>query len=131
MVEYDINLQAGGANTQVQYNNGGILAGDSNLTWDNTNKILTSKSLKTTNGAGAALTNVSVAFPAPFTYTNNSGYDEMVFIVGTATTLQVSINGTSLTSVPTYNYNCLLAPSDYITLSSYTTAAPLMYKKPL
>jgi hypothetical protein len=29
----------GGANTQIQFNNSGSFGGDSNLTWDNTNKI--------------------------------------------------------------------------------------------
>jgi hypothetical protein len=34
-------LQAGGSNTQVQFNNGGALDGDSDFTYDNVNNILT------------------------------------------------------------------------------------------
>ena len=38
---------AGGANTQIQFNNAGALAGDSALTWDSTNNILNHSGVET------------------------------------------------------------------------------------
>ena len=35
--------QIGGSTTQVQFNDGGVLAGDSSMVWDKTNKILTAQ----------------------------------------------------------------------------------------
>ena len=47
-------IDAGGSNTQLQYNNGGDLGGTAGLTWDNVNDALTLTALGT--GAATALT---------------------------------------------------------------------------
>lgn len=44
----------GGSNTQIQFNNAGSFAGDSGLTWDNTNKVVTI-SRSNSGGAGGRL----------------------------------------------------------------------------
>ena len=52
----------GGANTQVQFNNSGSLAGSANLTWDGT--TLNATRLASTNSSGDAGGNLTLAKPA-------------------------------------------------------------------
>jgi len=47
-VEVPGSASAGGADTELQFNNGGTLDGDANMTWDDTNKLFTVKG----NGTG-------------------------------------------------------------------------------
>lgn len=57
----------GGADTQVQYNDGGAFGGDASFTWDDTNKILSTPALKLTEVLGAEMI-VDGSFAAPTQY---------------------------------------------------------------
>ena len=63
----------GGANTQVQFNNSGAFGGSANLTWDNTNNILTLPKLVATNGGSAA----SLALELNYLGVTNAGITAM------------------------------------------------------
>lgn len=85
-----IGASAGGANTQVQYNNGGNLAGSANLTFNGT--TLTANTLNLTNALGAAHGGTGLT-----SFTTNSVF----YASGTTTVAQsanLTFDGTILTA---------------------------------
>jgi hypothetical protein len=67
----DITASAGGNNTEVQFNSSGILAGDSDFTWDGTNLVIDSEgAIRLGDAAGTEY----VGFQAPTTITASQDY---------------------------------------------------------
>jgi hypothetical protein len=71
-VKWDtISASAGGNNTEVQFNNGGLLAGDADFTWDGTNLVIDSEgAIRLGDAAGTEY----VGFQAPTTITASQDY---------------------------------------------------------
>ena len=100
---------AGGSNTQLQYNNGGDLGGTAGLTWDNTNDALTLATIA--NPAASALTVTggaltgTTSYPAlnvTQTWNNASGNFTGILenvtntaSVGTSKLMDIQVGGTS------------------------------------
>lgn len=53
-----------GSNTQIQYNNSGAFGASSNLTWDNTNKILSVNGIRIARGGQDLINNTVVGYNA-------------------------------------------------------------------
>ncbi len=67
----DITASAGGNNTEIQFNNGGLLAGDADFTWDGTNMLIDSEgAIRLGDAAGTEY----VGFQAPTTITASQDY---------------------------------------------------------
>ena len=71
-VKWDtISASAGGNNTEIQFNNGGLLAGDADFTWDGTNMLIDSEgAIRLGDAAGTEY----VGFQAPTTITASQDY---------------------------------------------------------
>ena len=71
-VKWDtISASAGGNNTEVQFNNSGLLAGDADFTWDGTNLVIDSEgAIRLGDAAGTEY----VGFQAPTTITASQDY---------------------------------------------------------
>ena len=66
-----ISASAGGNNTEVQFNNSGLLAGDADFTWDGTNLVIDSEgAIRLGDAAGTEY----VGFQAPTTITASQDY---------------------------------------------------------
>jgi hypothetical protein len=123
------SLDAGGTNTQLQYNNNGDLGGTAGLTWDSTNDALTLATIA--NPAASALTLTggtaqTASYPAlNITQTWNNASTNFTGIkenitntasIGTSKLLDLQIGGTSAFNV---------TGAGYVGIGTTSPAAPL------
>ena len=107
-----INVSIGGSNTQIQFNNSGSFAGDSNLIWDNTYKKLmlgTTSSVSApsfqvyqpTTGIGTVTITSGAVTGSGTQFTNTFKVGDTLVCNGTTYTITVLSSDTSLTVTPT------------------------------
>jgi hypothetical protein len=103
---------AAGANTQIQYNSSGALAGSANLTFNGTNLIAgadaTINGVKVGRGAGSIATNTAVgasALAANTTGSENSAFGILALAANTTGTVNTAIGNETLLTATTATQN--------------------------
>ncbi len=104
------NSTPGGSNTQIQFNDNGVLNGTSGLTFNKTNNTLTTGNVVANNFIGNLVGTANSAIVAE-TVSNSS--QPNITSVGTLTSLSVSGNSTvgNLVTLGTFNANSISTPS--------------------
>jgi len=117
------NSIPGGANTQIQYNNSGVFAGSTNLTWNNSTSVLTVNGVITVGTTGINIgpgvstgligdgTNLAIRFPTGGTFSVQAQAGESNYLAISSSSAAFSIPVSSSLFTGNLNGNATSATS--------------------